>query len=233
MEKLGPGRDADTLRVLNSLPRRQFDLVVDAGCGAGRQTIALAKALRTTIHAVDSNQSFQDELARRTEQSGVVSLIEAHCMDMRDVPTKFTQIELLWCEGAAYNIGFANALGIWAPAIRPGGFAVVSELAWIKESAPIAARNFFLSGYPGMQHSAQNILTAEAAGYVVLETYTLPREAWIERYYEVLEPRATALSTHPTSAVRELASETLKEIAIFKSAEESYGYVFYILQRRT
>ncbi len=58
MEKLGPGSEADTLHVLNLLPGRDFHLVVDAGCGSGRQTLTLAKALGVIIHAVDIYELF-------------------------------------------------------------------------------------------------------------------------------------------------------------------------------
>ncbi len=47
---------------------------------------------------------------------------------------------MLWSEGAAYNIGFSNALATWAPALIPDGFGVVSELSWLKEQAPDAVR---------------------------------------------------------------------------------------------
>ena len=40
-----------------------------------------------------------------------------------------------------------------------------------------------------------------------------------------------ALSDHPDASVRAFAVETVKEIEIFHSSEESYGYVFYVLQR--
>ena len=50
-------------------------------------------------------------------------------MDMRDIPTVFQQVDLLWSEGAAYYIGFASALAKWWAAIRSGGFLVVSELS--------------------------------------------------------------------------------------------------------
>jgi SAM-dependent methyltransferase len=231
MEKLGPGSDADTLRVLRSLPKNRFDLVVDAGCGAGRQTIALARELRTAIHAVDLHQPFLDELGRRAEAAGVAPLVHAHRMDMRDMPTTFSGIDLLWSEGAAYHIGFANALAVWAGAMRPGGLAVVSELAWLKELPSDLAREFFRSAYPDMKQSAQNVSVAEGAGFRVLGTHTLPREAWVDGYYEVLEPRASALAAHPDASVREFALDTLKEIEVFRSSGDSYGYVFYVLQR--
>jgi cyclopropane fatty-acyl-phospholipid synthase-like methyltransferase len=231
MGKLGPGSDADTLQALRSLPRQHFDLVVDAGCGAGRQTLALAKALGVTIHAIDSHRPFLDELRRRAEEAGVASQVQPHCMDMSDIPAVFSSIDLLWSEGAAYHIGFANALSRWAPALRPGGFAVVSELAWLSDATPSTARDFFHSGYPDMKLTIENIRIAEETGYRVLGTHTLPREAWTDGYYDVLEPRAMALSGNKDAAVRAFAQETLKEIDVFKSAGDSYGYVFYLLQR--
>jgi hypothetical protein len=82
-----------------------------------------------------------------------------------------------------------------------------------------------------MQSVQQNLRLAENAGYKVLTTYTLPNEAWVEGYYDVLKLRATALVDHPDSSVRAFAAETVKEIEIFECAEDSYGYAFYGLQR--
>lgn len=82
-----------------------------------------------------------------------------------------------------------------------------------------------------MQSLQQNLALAENAGYRVLATYTLPKEAWVKGYYDVLEPRAKALVDHPDSSVRDCAVEILKEVEIFRRSEESYGYVFYVLQR--
>jgi SAM-dependent methyltransferase len=231
MAKLGPGSDDDTVRVLRGLPRCRFNLVVDAGCGAGRQTIALAGALRTPMHAIDSQQPFLDDLMQRAAHAGVAHLIETRCMDMGAIPDAFSEIDLLWSEGAAYNIGFANALSTWAPAMRPGGIAVVSELAWLKDTAPVAARAFFQKGYPDMKRAGENISLAESAGYEVLGTHTLPRKAWVDGYYDALEPRARALADHSDASVRELALQTLKEIEVFWASEDSYGYVLYILRR--
>ena len=128
MDKLSPGDDSLSLYVLRSLPEHRFEIVVDAGCGAGRQTLVLADELKTPIHGVDSYQPFLDRLSQRAKEKGIAQLVRTHCMDMKDIPSVFPIIDLLWAEGAAYNIGFTNALAIWAKAIKPNGFAVVSEL---------------------------------------------------------------------------------------------------------
>ncbi|WP_370073801.1 class I SAM-dependent methyltransferase [Sinorhizobium fredii] len=180
---------------------------------------------------VDSHQPFLDELRRCAEDTDVASRIQTHCMDMSDIPAVFSSIDLIWSEGAAYNIGFADALARWAPALRPGGFAVVSELAWLSDAAPAAARDFFRAGYPDMKQTSENNRLAELAGYRVLGTHTQPRAAWIDDYYEVLKPRATTLASHQDAAVSALAQETLKEIEVFETAGDSYGYVFHLLQR--
>jgi SAM-dependent methyltransferase len=231
MEKLGPGGNAHTRHVLHLLPQSHFNVIVDAGCGAGRQTMVLAKELGTLVHAVDSHEPFLNDLRRRAVEAGVERLVRTHCMDMQDIPSVFPRVDLLWSEGAAYNIGFANALTAWARVMNPDGFAVVSELAWLREQVPDAVREFFLSGYPDMRPVTENIAIAESAGYKVLGTYTLPKEAWVEGYYDILEPRAKALVDHSDLSVRDFARETVREVEIFRISEDSYGYVFYVLQR--
>ncbi len=231
MEKLGPGGNIHTLHVLRLLPKQQFRVVVDAGCGTGRQTMALAKELGTPVCAVDSYEPFLNDLVRRAREAKIEHLVQVHCMDMKDIPQVFQDIDLLWSEGAAYNIGFPNALATWAAAMTPGGFAVISELSWLKEQAPDTVTKFFRSGYPDMQSVSQNLAVAESAGYEPLTTYTLPREAWVDGYYDILASRAKALLDHPASSVRDLAAETVREIEVSQCSENSYGYVFYVLQR--
>jgi SAM-dependent methyltransferase len=243
MTKLGPGDDAITLEVLHRLPARQFATVVDAGCGSGRQTLALAKELGVAVHAFDVYEPFLADLSRRAEEAGIGHLVRTHeagighlvrthCTDMQTIPASFHDIDLIWSEGAAYNIGFPNALVIWAPALGRGGFLVASELCWTSDSIPDPVREFFKSGYPGMMSVADNIVAAESSGYNVLFTRELPHQAWVDDYYDVLGPRAEALLDHPDEGVREFARETVREIEIFGQAEDSYGYVFFALQVR-
>src|SRR6266568_7147014 len=148
IDKLSPGDDILSLYILRSLPEHRFEVVVDAGCGAGRQTFVLADELKTPIHAVDSYQPFLDRLRHRAKEKNLAELVRTHLMDMKDIPRVFPTIDLLWAEGAAYNIGFANALNTWAKAVKPNGFAVVSELCWLREQIPDPVTEFFRLGYP-------------------------------------------------------------------------------------
>jgi len=231
MDKLGPGGDAHTLHVLSLLPKKEFRLVVDAGCGTGRQTMALAKELHAVVHAIDSHEPFLTDVVKRARQAQLAHYVQAHCMDMKDIPQRFQNIDLLWSEGAAYNIGFPNALATWKSALAPTGIVVVSEMCWLNENPPATVREYFQSGYPDMRTVQLNAAAAEGAGYKVLATYILPREAWVEGYYDVLGPRAQALLNHQDSSVRDFAAETIKEIDIFEHSSDSYGYAFFVLQR--
>jgi len=152
-------------------------------------------------------------------------------MDMADIPSTFHEIDLLWCEGAAYSIGFSNALKTWHPAIKQNGFAVVSELSWLRQDPPGEVLQFFESGYPDMRSVDENWSVAEGSGYTVLTTHTLPEEIWVQDYYDILEPRAKELLDHPDESVKEFAAETLEEIRIFGLCDNSYGYVFYVMQK--
>jgi SAM-dependent methyltransferase len=231
MEKLGPGSDTDTLKVLSMLPAVPRNLIVDAGCGAGRHTLALAQKLQALVHAVDSYEPFLSSLVQRAKEAGIEHLVQTHCMDMANIPDTFQGIDLLWSEGAAYNIGFPYALKTWHSAMKPGGFAVVSELSWLRDDVPTEVRQFFKIGYPDMRSADENRDVVEKAGYNVLATHILLAEAWVEGYYDILKPRAQSLLDHPDKAVRDFADETLEEIRIFGCSEDSYGYVFYVMEK--
>jgi serine/threonine-protein kinase HipA len=183
------------------------------------------------VHAVDSYEPFLASLIQHAKEAGIEHLVQVHCMDMARIPSIFHEIDLLWSEGAAYNIGFSHALKTWRPALKTNGLAVVSELSWLRGDTPTEGRQFFQSGYPDMHGVDDNRAVAEDAGYRILATHTIPRAAWVEGYYDILEPRAKALLDHPDKAVREFAAGTIEEIRIFGCCDDSYGYVFYVMQR--
>ena len=65
----------------------------------------------------------------------------------------------------------------------------------------------------------------------MLATHTLPRSAWVNGFYDLLALRAKTLLDHADPAVQALAAEMVREVEVFEISEDSYGYVFYVLQR--
>lgn len=229
---LAPGDDDSTAYVLSLLPRQDFELVVDVGCGTGRHTLVLAEKLKTLVHAIDLYDFFLEDLMEKARSRNLDPFIQTHCLDMENLPETFQNIDLLWSEGSAYSIGFSHALNTWRPVIKPEGFLVVSEMTWLTETKPDRAQTFFQSEYPAMQSVEENLAVCEKAGYKILQTHTLSRNAW-EQYYDPLRPRAQTLQSHEDPAVREFAQAMLEEIAVFEECGDSYGYVFFVLQPST
>jgi SAM-dependent methyltransferase len=233
LDKLGPGDDAETERLLGVLPEGAYRQVVDAGCGRGRQTLVLARALDTVVDAVDLHQPFLDDLERLASARGLADRVRTHCMDMASLGERFRDLDLIWSEGAAYAIGFATAMRQWAPVLRGGGCLVVSDCCWLGPQPPDPVRTFWEKAYPTMASLERNIGFARAAGLELLESSVLPDEAWTRGYYDRLEPRARELleSAGEDAAVRALAEGTLEEIAAHNAAGGSVGYVFFVLRR--
>lgn len=230
MRKLAPGDDAVTLELLHSLPRRDFTTIVDAGCGTGRSTLVLARALGRTIHAIDLFDGFLEQLRRDAKAAALDHLVDARCMSMADIPEHFPHVDLLWSEGAAYSIGFDNALRTWRSALAPDGILVASELYWTREDVPEEAREFFAAEYPDIRSEADLCAAAEAAGYRILGTRVLEERFWREDFYDELAPRAAALATHENENVARVARGMLHEIDVYTRTNASYGYYFLILQ---
>ena len=149
-ERQGPGSENDTLKALDylDLPTDQNLKVADIGCGSGGQTISLAKNLNGKIIAVDLFPEFLNELNEKTQKSGLTDKIVTLEKSMDDLPFNEGEFDLIWSEGAIYNIGFENGLKKWKDLLKVGGYLAVSEITWITQSRPNEIEEFWQSEYP-------------------------------------------------------------------------------------
>ncbi len=228
----GPGRDSETLHVLGRIADHlpAHPVIADLGCGTGRTTLALATALpNATITAIDFSEVFcrrlRDEAARR----GLSDRIEVHEADMASPPIAPGSLDLAWSEGAAYNIGFENALSLWRPLLKPGGIAVISECTWLSDDRPAEVAEFWAAAYPAMGTREENVSRATSAGFEIIDTLTLPSDAWAAYYEPITRAIEASKAAHLDPA---FTAELAQERAIFAASEGSYGYVFYILKAR-
>lgn len=228
LPRKGPGDRQFTLGLLAQLPLLPGKpRIADLGCGAGAASLLLAQHFQTSVKAVDASSVFIEELKINARRAGLAHLVEPICIDMAALDWPNASIDLLWSEGAAYSIGFRNALRAWYPLLAKGGLAVVSEMSWFNEAAPEPARDFWNSAYPGMGTEKENVARAAEVGFSVLFTERLPSGAWWNNYYTPLRERMRSLDTSRMN--QKVIHETEQEISLFEEYSDHYGYTFYVL----
>jgi hypothetical protein len=60
--------------------------------------------------------------------------------------------DVIWSEGAAYNMGLKQALTSWNAFLKQNGYLVVSELVWFKKDVPQEISEYFAREYPDMRY---------------------------------------------------------------------------------
>lgn len=234
-ERQGPGSEQETLRALAciDLPRQGDYRVADIGCGTGSSTLTLAQELKGTITAVDLFPAFLEVLNQRAIQLGLEQQIEPLQASMDALPFEQSSYDLLWSEGAIYNIGFERGIQLWKDFLKIGGFLAVSEITWTTQLRPKEIETFWQQEYPEIATAAQNIQILEKHGYALTGYLVLKENSWLDNYYLPLEaefPDFLERWQHSFQA-RQVVQEHLHEIQLYRQYKAYYSYGFYIARR--
>ena len=229
----GPGSRESTERALGlagELPKAAK--VLDVGCGPGMQTMDLADLLpQAEILAVDSHAPFVAEVNRRARSRGLDTRVTAVCGDMTALSFAPASFDLVWCEGAAYSMGVANALHAWKPLLKPGGKLALSDAVWLRPDPPEAVRRMWAEGYPEMRDVAAWRALVRDCGYALLGDFVLPERAWWDDYYTPIERRLAELA--PKYAGEPVAEAVLREeraeLELHRNYAAYYGYAFFVM----
>ena len=234
LPRQGPGSSRSTLKALSyckGLPEQPA--ILDIGCGPGMQTLELAQALNCKITAIDVIDEYLSKLRERAQEANVSDRMNIIEMDMNELSFEKESFDLIWAEGSAYIMGFENAFTSWRPFLRPSGFIAVTELVWLKPDPPAELSQFFQNEYPAMADVESNLSKISAAGYEVVESFTLPNNAWWDDYYKPLQEKLPALSKQFKDDLEALniIETTRLEIEMRRLYPEYYGYEFFIARK--
>ncbi|MDJ0839141.1 MAG: methyltransferase domain-containing protein [Acidobacteriota bacterium] len=231
----GPGGEAETKRALElaGLDRSRPLKIADIGCGTGASTILLAKELDANITAVDFLMEFLDELQTRAKDHGVAERITTLCCSMDALPFSDEEFDVIWSEGAVYNMGFENGVSAWRRFLKPGGKLVVSEITWLGAARPPELQSYWEREYPEIDLASAKIGILERHGYSPEAYFFLPPHCWLQNYYRPVQNRFDEFlerNDHSAQA-KELVDCEKEEIAMYEKYSDYYSYGVYIAKK--
>jgi len=232
----GPGSEAAFLRALelSGIDTEAPLEIADIGCGTGVSSVLLATHTKAHITAVDFLPAFLEKLEENAKQAGVADRITTLTADMGDLPFERKQFDVIWSEGAMYNIGFQIGVEQWKKYLKPNGTLVATEITWLTSDMPEEIRIHWEKEYPEIASASVKIKQLEDAGYSLLGYFPLSSDCWLEKYYEPLQHGfADFLARNGNSEdAQAVVKAEEHEIALYKKYKEYYSYGCYIAQKQ-
>lgn len=232
VERQGPGSPEATIKALgfiNNLTPRS--LIVDLGCGTGGQTMTLAQNAPGEITGIDLFPDFISIFNRNARMLDLSNRVKGIIGSMAEaLPFEQESLDLIWSEGAIYNIGFERGMNEWRQYLKKNGYIAVSEVSWLTNKRPGKIHDFWMEHYPEIDMICNKVAQMQNAGYVPVATFVLPENCWTEHYFapcdKIQEAFIEKHAGNPT--VRDFIAGQRQERELFHKYKEFYGYVFYI-----
>lgn len=231
----GPGGDAETEKAIHlACIERDAPLrIADIGCGTGSSTTVLARLLNAKITAVDILQDFLDVLETRAQREGVAENVTCLCASMNKLPFGEEEFDVIWSEGAIYNIGFRKGVADWRRYLKPGGLLIVSEISWITNTRPSELQDHWESEYPEIDMASSKLRVLEENGYSPIGYFVLPEHCWLDNYYEPMRSTFQHFLSRNGNSKEACAivEAERREIELYEKYRAYYGYGVYIARK--
>lgn len=134
-ERQGPGSPEVTLKALSFIDHlTDHSRIADLGCGTGGQTMTLARHAPGQITGLDFFPGFVERFNHNARVLNLQGRVKGIVGSMDALPFGEEELDLIWSEGAIYNIGFERGLNEWRKYLKTGGYVAVSESSWFTEN---------------------------------------------------------------------------------------------------
>lgn len=231
----GPGGDTESEMALSlaMIDRAARYKIADIGCGTGASTLLLARLLNARITAVDFLPDFLAVLENRAENLGLSEKIMTLCCSMDKLPFSEEEYDIIWSEGAIYNIGFEKGVRDWHRYLKMGGMLVVSEITWITDSRPQELQRYWHGEYPEIAVASSKIAVLENNGYSLVGYFVLPEYCWLENYYRPLQQNCQDFLDRNGNSEEALAVVEAedREIELYERFKNYYSYGVYVARK--
>lgn len=233
-ERQGPGSPEVTLKALSFIDNlTDASRIADLGCGTGGQTMVLARHAPGHITGLDFFPAFIDRFNANARKLNLQDKAKGIVGSMDNLPFEKNSFDLIWSEGAIYNIGFERGLREWRDYLKAGGYLAVSESAWFTEERPAEIHDFWMDAYPEIDTIPHQVARIQQAGYLPVASFILPETCWTEHYFAPQQKtREKFLARYAGSkTAADLIASSHHEEELYRKYKEFYGYVFYIAKK--
>jgi SAM-dependent methyltransferase len=184
------------------------------------------------IVAVDVLRVMVDEANRRITVAGFENRVLVVVGDLGAPPVDPESQDLIWCEGAIYQLGVTEALRVWRSLLKPGGTVAFTEPIWLVDAPPKEIHDWWSSEYPAISDAAGVEARIRAASYRTVASFVLPASAWWDEYYGPMQDRIASLRQRlPDDPIAgEVVAAAEVEIDHFRRFSDCYSYTFFVVQ---
>lgn len=231
LKRQGPGSPEVTLKALSFIDNLTAESrIADIGCGTGGQTMVVADHAPGHITGIDLFPIFIDLFNTNARNLNLQDRVKGMAGSMDDLPFQNEELDLIWSEGAIYNIGFDRGINEWRRFLKRGGFLAVSEASWFTRERPAEIDDFWTDAYPEIDTISNKVAQMEGAGYVPVATFVLPEHCWTDHFYAPqVSVQEEFLKKHAGNETAEAFIENQRyEAELYDRYKPYYGYVFYI-----
>jgi SAM-dependent methyltransferase len=231
IERQGPGSPEVTVKALSFIEGLTNETkIADLGCGTGGQTMVLAHHAPGNIIGIDLFPTFIDLFNDNAAKCKLQNRVKGVVGSMDDLPFREEELDVIWSEGAIYNIGFERGLKEWRNYLKTGGYVAVSEASWFTNERPEEIEQFWKDAYPGIDTIPNKVAIMQNAGYVPVAAFILPEICWTDHFYvPQIKAQEVFLDRYADNEFAEgLVANERREAELYSKYKEYYGYVFYI-----
>ena len=229
LNRQGPGSKESTLKALGFVSNlNKKSRIADIGCGTGGPTMVIAQKVPGSIVGIDLFPKFVNIFNNNFVK--IKNRVKGVLGSMDNLPFKKEEFDLIWSEGAIYNIGFKRGLTEWNKFIKKNGYVAISEVSWLTKERPEEINSFWKKAYSEIDTISNKVRQMEEAGYSLIATFVLPEDCWTKNLYIPQIPlEKKFLRKYKGNKIAEkLVENQKKEAQLYDKYKKYYGYVFYI-----
>lgn len=232
-ERQGPGSPEVTLKALSFIDKLSSESkIADIGCGTGGQTIVLAQNTVSKIIGIELWPDFIKQFNQNIQKHQLQDRVTGIIGDMGNLQFNTEELDLIWSEGAIYNIGFKRGLNEWRKFLKIGGYIAITENTWFSNQRPPEIEDFWQKAYPEIDTISNKVAQIEQAGYLPVATFVVPEQVWVDYYSRQTQRQKAFLEKYSgNQAAEEFIRYQQHEAELYRKYREYYGYVFYIAKR--